>query len=46
MKDNLYILRVYGKNQTLIKFGYSSNITTRLNSYFSANPLTELIFTN
>lgn len=42
---NLYIIRAYGKNTTLIKFGYSSNILGRLAQYYSANPLCELVAT-
>lgn len=43
--DNLYIIRIYGKDKTLIKFGYSSNIKQRLNNYYYHNPLMELLGT-
>ena len=42
---NLYIVRVYNKETSLIKFGYSSTILNRLVSYYNANPLTELVGT-
>lgn len=43
--DNLYILRTYGKNDTAIKFGYSSNINKRILSYRLSNPLVEVVGT-
>lgn len=46
MKDNLYILRVYGKEgNSVIKFGYSSKIQTRLKQYLDCNPLVEIVNT-
>ena len=46
MKDNLYIVRVYGKeNTSIIKFGYSSKLYTRLKQYSDYNPLVEIVGT-
>lgn len=46
MKDNLYIIRAFGKNkETLIKLGYTDNIENRLNNYLSHNPFIEIIST-
>ena len=39
----LYLLKVYNKETSLIKFGYTNNIKNRMQSYLSANPLTELL---
>lgn len=44
-KHNLYIIRVFNKEGSLVKLGYSSNIKVRLTSYYYANPLVELIGT-
>lgn len=44
-KHNLYIVRVYGKESSLIKMGYSSTITTRLYNYYTHNPMVELVGT-
>lgn len=43
--NNLYLLRVYGKDTSLIKFGYSSTIQNRLEAYSTTNPLVEIIGT-
>lgn len=46
MKDNIYILRSYGNNNTsIIKLGYTSNMNSRLKTYYSHNPLLEIIGT-
>ena len=42
---NLYIIRLYGKDITLLKFGYSENIIKRLMSYIRHNPLMEIVYT-
>jgi hypothetical protein len=42
---NLYLIRVYGVNTSFVKLGYSSSIKSRLNQYYSHNPLFELIGT-
>ncbi len=39
----IYLLRSYGKDKTLVKLGYTSNIKARLNQYSCANPLYEII---
>jgi hypothetical protein len=44
-EHNLYIIRVYGKEGSLIKLGYSSNIIQRLYSYYNHNPLIQVIGT-
>lgn len=44
--NNLYIIKSSNQNEdSLIKFGYSSNLKTRLEQYFSHNPFTEVLFT-
>jgi rubrerythrin len=45
VNHNLYIVRVYGKEGSLIKVGYSSKIQERINSYYTSNPLMELVGT-
>ena len=42
---NLYIIRTFGMQGSLIKIGYSSNITKRLLQYYHHNPLVELVGT-
>lgn len=44
-KHNLYILKVYNKDTTLIKLGYSSKMKDRIEGYFHHNPLCELVGT-
>lgn len=45
-KHNLYVIKSYNKNgESLIKFGYSANIKSRINQYISHNPFTELLYT-
>lgn len=39
----IYLLRTYGKDKTLVKLGYSSNVYSRLSQYISDNPLIEVI---
>ena len=44
--DNLYIIEVFDKNgYSMIKFGYSSVIHSRLSSYYNHNPLMKIIYT-
>lgn len=45
MKHNIYILRTYLKEGTLIKVGYASDIDKRFAQYQSHNPSVELIYT-
>ena len=46
MEHNLYILKSSNlEGKQLIKFGYSSKITERLDQYFSHNPFTEVLYT-
>ena len=46
MEDNIYIIRVFGRNgEAYIKVGYSSNIKSRLQHYYSHNPLVEVVLT-
>lgn len=46
MEDNLYIIRVFGKNgSSVIKFGYSAKVQIRLKQYSDYNPLVEIIGT-
>lgn len=46
MEHNLYIIKSYNpKGESLIKFGYSSNIKQRIEQYLSHNPFTEIIDT-
>ena len=45
MEDNIYMLRVYGKNESLIKVGYSSKIENRIEMYKAHNPLCEVVKT-
>lgn len=42
---NLYIIRCYGKDRTLIKLGYTDVMKTRWRDYITANPLIEVIGT-
>lgn len=44
-EHNLYIIKSEGAKETLIKFGYSSNVQTRLSNYTSHNPHITLLFT-
>lgn len=44
-EHNLYIIRVYNKDKSLIKLGYSSVINKRLLSYYNHNQLVELVGT-
>ena len=46
MKDNIYILKTYGAdNSVLYKLGYSSTIENRLVTYSSHNPFIEVVKT-
>jgi len=46
MKHNLYIIKSSNsKGESLIKFGYSSNIKQRIEQYLSHNPFTEIVET-
>jgi len=46
MQDNLYIIKSSNsKGESLIKFGYSSNIKQRIEQYLSHNPFTEILET-
>jgi hypothetical protein len=46
MKDNLYIIRVFGREgNSVIKFGYSAVMNKRIESYRGHNPLLEIIGT-
>lgn len=42
---NLYIIRCYGRDGSMIKLGYTSNMKVRWKSYRLSNPLTEVIDT-
>lgn len=44
-QDNLYIIRTFGRDTSLLKFGYSSNIEGRLEQYIGHNPLIEVVGT-
>lgn len=39
----IYLIRIYGKDKSLVKLGYTSDIKSRLRQYLSANPLHEVI---
>ena len=39
----LYLIRLKGKEQSLLKIGFTENINKRLNSYKTYNPLIELL---
>ena len=41
----LYLLRSFGRNKSILKVGYASDIDRRLNTYFACAPYTELINT-
>ena len=43
--ETIYILQVYGKDNSLYKIGYSSNFKNRLKTYQDVNPLVETIDT-
>lgn len=43
--SNLYLIKSYGKENSLIKLGYSNNMEKRLIAYYHHNPLFELIDT-
>ena len=44
--DNLYLIRVRGvEGESLVKFGYASNMEQRLKAYYYHNPLMEVIGT-
>lgn len=42
---NLYVIRSYGKDGSLIKIGKSKDIKARMNVYLTMNPLIELVDT-
>ena len=43
--EYIYLIRIYGKDKTLVKLGYTSDIKARLAQYLYANPLYEVIQT-
>ena len=45
MEDNIYILRAFGRNGSVIKVGFSTSMEKRLKAYYGANPLVEVILT-
>lgn len=45
MEDNIYILRTFGRNGSIIKVGFSTSMEKRLKAYYGANPLVEVILT-
>lgn len=45
-KDNLYLIRIHSKSgNSLIKLGYSGDLTKRLKTYYYHNPMLEVIKT-
>ena len=45
MNHNIYIIRSYGRNESIIKVGYSANIEKRLSAYKEHNPYVEIVST-
>lgn len=37
--EHIYLIRTYGKDKSLVKLGYSSDVKSRLSQYLYANPL-------
>lgn len=44
-RHNIYLIKVYGRNEALLKLGCSSNIKKTLECYKSNNPFLETINT-
>jgi len=43
--EYIYLIRIYGKDKSLVKLGYTTHIKSRLSQYLYANPLYEIIQT-
>lgn len=41
--EYIYLIRTYGKDKSLVKLGYSSDVKSRLSQYLYANPLYEVL---
>lgn len=44
IEEYLYLLKTYGKDNSLLKFGYTSDIWKRLSQYKSSNPHIEVLY--
>ena len=42
--EYLYILRSYSKDSSILKFGFTTDIWSRLSQYKSANPFIEIVY--
>lgn len=42
---NLFIIKCTNGDKSLIKFGYTTNIRSRLKDYLNHNPFTEILYT-